>query len=217
MGAGILGMKIEDVRRVAVGMRKLRNKEMTSKLTYGEQQELEELLKLESKKFPDYNEKQMVSKVNLTAIRNYKFKDITPKENILQKLFKKENIKEYEIQVLNVREDLAESTWKYSFALDFRQLMEDVGLGLDWPKMMPVQDDMAYYRPNGGRGHRMVQIVSESSLVLRQTGGSKRFGRKGCCPQRRNAECHSLVEKSLGKWVLDLCRYWRFVRLLWAG
>jgi hypothetical protein len=60
-----MGMKVEDARRVGIGLPMLRNNELTSKLT---------------------------------AIRNYTFKDVTPKENLFQKLFKRENVKEYEIR-----------------------------------------------------------------------------------------------------------------------
>ncbi|KXH86738.1 hypothetical protein AU377_14470 [Sporosarcina sp. HYO08] len=83
----------------------------------------------------------------MTAVRNYTFKDVTLKENLFQKLFKKENVKEYEIRVVNGEEDVAEAFWTYSFALDLRQLMDESGLGVDWPKMLPVQDDMTYTDP----------------------------------------------------------------------
>ncbi|MGN7387964.1 hypothetical protein [Sporosarcina sp. SAFN-015] len=140
-----MSMKTEDFRKVAIGLPKLRKKEMTSKLTYGEQEELESLLMLDAQNHPDNREKHLASNVKLTALRNYTIVDVTPKAGIFQKLFKQENTKEYKLRILE--EDIASNKWLYSLALDMRQLMEDVGLGLDWPKMMPVDDDMFYTDP----------------------------------------------------------------------
>lgn len=141
-----MSMKTEDFRKVAIGLPKLRKKEMTSKLTYGEQEELESLLTLDAQSHPDNREKHLASNVKLTALRNYTIVDVTPKAGIFQKLFKQENTKEYKLRILN-EEDIVSNKWLYSIALDMRQLMEDVGLGHDWPKMMPVDDDMFYTDP----------------------------------------------------------------------
>ena len=139
-------MKIEDIRKVAIGLPKLRKKEMTSKLTYGEQEELETLLTMDAQSHPDNREKHLASYVKLTALRKYTIVDVTPKGGVFQKLFKQEIAKEYKLRILN-EEDIASSKWLFSLALDMRQLMEDVGLGLDWPKMMPVDEDMFYTDP----------------------------------------------------------------------
>lgn len=140
-------MKIEDIRKVAIGLPKLRKKEMTSKLTYGEQKELETLLKLDAEDHPNNREKHLASHIKLTAFRNHTIVDVTPKGGFFQKLLKQDIAKEYRLQIVNEEEDIAGDTWLYSLALDIRQLMEDVGLGLDWPKMMPVDDDMHYTDP----------------------------------------------------------------------
>ena len=142
-----MSLNMEEFKKVAIGLPKLRKKELTTKLTYAEQQELESLLKLEAQQFPDCREQQLASIVKFTAFRNFTIVDVTPKEGLFKKLFKQVNVKEYKLRILNEEEDLEEGGWLYSLALDMRQLMEDVGLGLDWPKMLPVDDDMLYTDP----------------------------------------------------------------------
>jgi hypothetical protein len=139
-------MKMEDFRKVAIGLPKLRKKEMTAKLTYSEQDELESLLALDAQSHPDNREKHLASNVKLTALRNYTIVDNTPKAGVFQKLLKQEITKEYKLRILN-EDDIASNKWLFSLALDMRQLMEDVGLGFDWPKMMPVDDEMLYTDP----------------------------------------------------------------------
>src|SRR6185312_3174662 len=50
-------------------------------------------------------------------------------------------------QILNEEEDIAFYNFHFTFAIDMRNLMEDVGLGLDWPNMLPVDDAMDYTDP----------------------------------------------------------------------
>lgn len=139
--------KIQEEGKQAIALRDLRKKELRTKLTVAEQQELESLLKIKAQKLPDYKERQLASIVKFTALRNFTIVDVTPKEGLFKKLFKQENIKEYKLRILNEEEDLVEGNWPYPLALDMRQLMEDAGLGLDWPKMIPVDDDMLYTDP----------------------------------------------------------------------
>lgn len=97
--------------------------------------------------YPNRTSEQYADKVRLMAIRNFTIKDTTRKESIFQKLFKQENSKEYRLHFLNEDEDVAAYTFPFTFGLEIRQLMEDVGLGLDWPKMLPVDDGMSYTDP----------------------------------------------------------------------
>lgn len=128
-------------------LEKLRMKEMTTKLSYSEQQQLEFLIDdLENSHFPDCREKQLTSEVKVMAIRNYVFQDVTPKESFFQKLKGLENSKKYILEVFQ-EEDATADVWLYHFALDVRQLMADVGLGLYWKKMLPVAEDLFYWIP----------------------------------------------------------------------
>lgn len=137
-------MKIEEVRRIAIRVPELRKKELRSKLTFAEQQELDSMIAKSAEEYPDRTEQQYAETVRLTAIRNFTFNDITRKTSLLQKMFKQENLQEYELNVLDEAEDVAAYDLHFTFALKVRQLMEDVGLGLDWPKMLPVDDAMSY-------------------------------------------------------------------------
>lgn len=137
-------MKIEEVRRIAIKVPELRKKELRSKLTFAEQQELDSMIAKKAEGYPDRTAQQYAQTVRLTAIRNFTFKDITRKTSLFQKMFKSESLKEYELKVLDEAEDVAAYDLHFTFALKVRQLMEDVGLGLDWPKMLPVDDAMSY-------------------------------------------------------------------------
>lgn len=136
-------MNVEESRRLAIRVPELRMKELTSKLTAMEQQELDSMVEMKVKAYPEVTKQQYAENVRLTAIRNLTFKDVTPRATLFQKLRKKENLKEYEIELSNEK-DVAEYDLHFTFALELRQLMEDVGLGLDWPKMLPVDFAMYY-------------------------------------------------------------------------
>ncbi|WP_172372293.1 hypothetical protein [Sporosarcina jiandibaonis] len=142
-----MSMNLEESRRMAIKMPELRKKELRTKLTIAEQQELDQMLAIKAERYPENTEVQYAENVRLTAIKNITYRDVTRKESLFQKLLKQENAKEYRIQIMNEEEDLAEYTFHFTFALEIRQLMEDVGLGLEWPKMLPVDDQMCYTDP----------------------------------------------------------------------
>lgn len=142
-----MSMNIEEARRMATRIPEIRKKELRSKLTAAEQHELDQMLTIKAERYPDNKEQQYAENVRLTAIKNITFKDVTRKESLFQKLFKQENLKEYRIQILDEEEDVAAYTFHFTFGLEIRQLMEDVGLGLDWPNMLPVDDAMTYTDP----------------------------------------------------------------------
>lgn len=142
-----MSIQIEESRRMAIRMPEIRKKELRSKLTSVEQHELDKMLAIHAERYPESEKQQYAENVRLTAIKNITFKDVTRKESLFQKLLKHENLKEYRIQLLNVEEDIAEYTFHFTFGLEIRQLMEDIGLGLDWPKMLPVDDAMCYTDP----------------------------------------------------------------------
>ena len=142
-----MSMNIEESRRMATRMPELRKKELRSKLTSAEQRELDKMLAIKAERYPDRTEEQYAENVRLTAIKNITFKDVTRKESLFQKLLKQENLKEYRIQILNEEEEVANYKFHYTFAIEMRNLMEEVGLSLDWPKMLPVDDAMSYTDP----------------------------------------------------------------------
>lgn len=142
-----MSMHIEEERRMAIRMPEIRKKELRSKLTAAEQNELDKMLTIKMERYPNSKEQQYAENVRLNAIKNMTFKDVTRKESFFQKLFKQENLKEYRIQLLDEEEDFATYTFHFTFGLEIRQLMEDVGLGLDWPNMLPVDDAMCYTDP----------------------------------------------------------------------
>ena len=90
-----MSMNIEESRRMAIRMPELRKKELRSKLTSAEQQELDKMLAIKAERYPDRTEEQYAENVRLTAIKNITFKDVTRKESLFQKLLKQENLKEY--------------------------------------------------------------------------------------------------------------------------
>ena len=132
-------MNIEQERRHAVGLHDLRIKELRSKLSLSEQMELEELLTVQNEKLPGYSQMQDHSEVILYAIRNYTWEDRTPEPTFFQKLVKaKPAPKSYKLSFPELP-DADEEGFMFSLMLDFRQVMEDVGLGVEWPKMLPAE------------------------------------------------------------------------------
>ncbi|MFC5602816.1 hypothetical protein [Sporosarcina koreensis] len=140
-------MDREESRRLAFKVPDLRKKELRSKLTASEQQELDKGRAVMAETYPNRTSEQYADKVRLMAIRNFTIIDTTRKASLFQKLFKEENPKEYRLRFLNEEEDVAEYTFPFSVGLELRQFMEDVGLGLEWPKMLPVDDGMSYTDP----------------------------------------------------------------------
>ncbi|MFS0690041.1 hypothetical protein AB1K89_12485 [Sporosarcina sp. 179-K 8C2 HS] len=140
-------MDREESRRLAFKVPDLRKKELRSKLTASEQQELNKGRAIMAETYPNRTSEQYADKVRLMAIRNFTIIDTTRKESLFQKLFKQENPKEYRLRFPNEEEDVAEYTFPFTFGLELRDLMEDVGLGLDWSKMLPVDDGMCHTDP----------------------------------------------------------------------
>lgn len=140
-------MNQEVLRKSAVRIPDLRKKELLSKLTSAEQQELDRLRQIELERYPDRTTEQYADKVRLMAIRNFTVVDATAKESFFQKMFNKENPKEYRLHFTNEEEDVAEYMFPYAVGLDIRQWMDDAGLALDWPKMLPVDYGMCYTDP----------------------------------------------------------------------
>ncbi|VDG97702.1 Uncharacterised protein [Lysinibacillus sphaericus] len=124
-------MNIEQERRHAVGLHDLRIKELRSKLSLSEQMELEELLTVQNEKLPGYSQMQDHSEVILYAIRNYTWEDRTPEPTFFQKLVKaKPAPKSYKLSFPELPA-ADEEGFMFSLMLDFRQVMEDVGLGVE--------------------------------------------------------------------------------------
>ncbi|WOV87046.1 hypothetical protein QWT69_14390 [Sporosarcina oncorhynchi] len=140
-------MDREESRRLEFKIPDLRKKELRSKLTSSEQRDLDKARAIKAEKYPNSTTEQYADKVRVMAIRNYTIIETTPKASFFQKLLKQENPTEYRLQFPNEKEDVAEFTFPYTLGLEIRQLMEDVGLGLDWPKMLPVDDGMCYTDP----------------------------------------------------------------------
>lgn len=140
-------MDREESRRLAFKVPDLRKKELRSKLTASEQQELDKGRAIMAETYPNRTSEQYADKVRLMAIRNFTIIDTTRKESLFQKLFKEKNPKEYRLRFPNEEEDVASYTFPFTLGLELRELMEDVGLGLDWPKMLPVDDGMSYTDP----------------------------------------------------------------------
>ena len=95
------------------------------------------MMAINAETYPDRTVEQYAENVRLTAIKNITYKDVTRKAPLFQRLLKQENTKEYKIHIMNEEEDLAQYNFHFTFGLEIRQLMEDVGLGLDSPKMRP--------------------------------------------------------------------------------
>ncbi|WP_339253600.1 hypothetical protein NSQ43_05105 [Sporosarcina sp. FSL W8-0480] len=142
-----MNFDIEESRQIAIRVPELRKKELTAKLTFAEQNELNQMMAIKAERYPDLTEQQYAENVKLTAIRNFTIKEVTKKGSLFQKLLKQENRKEFRMQILNEDEDVSYYILQFTFALELRQLMEDVGLGLDWPKMLPVDDCLSYTDP----------------------------------------------------------------------
>lgn len=140
-------MNREALRQSVIRIPDLRKKELRSKLTSAEQQELDRLRQVELERYPDRTTEQYADKVRLMAIRNFTVVDATAKESFFQKMFNKENPKEYRLHFTNEEEDVAEYMFPYTVGLEIRQLMDDAGLVLDWPKMLPVDYGMCYTDP----------------------------------------------------------------------
>lgn len=140
-------MNMKEEQQIAIRVPELRKKELRSKLTYAEQQELDKMLSIKAESYPDSTKEQYAENVRFTAIKNMTIKEVERKESIFQRFFKAEKWTVYKIHLLNEEEDVAEYTIHFTFALEIRQLMEELGLLQDWPKMLPVEFSMSYTDP----------------------------------------------------------------------
>ncbi len=132
---------------MAIAIPKLRKKELVSKLSVAEQTELDKMIRRRVENDIDMERMQYADQVRLNALRNYGFVDTTPKVSIFQKMLSKENPTEYRIQFADETKDVATYDMDFNTAILLREVVEDVGLGLDWPKMLPVDDGMWYTDP----------------------------------------------------------------------
>ena len=96
-----MSTKFEETRRMAIRMPELRKKELRSKLTFAEQQELDKMMAINAETYPDRTVEQYAENVRLTAIKNITYKDVTRKAPLFQRLLKQENTKEYKIHIMN--------------------------------------------------------------------------------------------------------------------
>src|SRR4051812_43090876 len=117
-------MDREESRQLAIGIPELRKKELRSKLTASELQELNKMTAVMAETYPNRTTQQYADKVRLMAIRNFTIIDTSRKESLFQKLFKQENTKEYRLRFPNEEEDVAEYTFPFTFGLEIRQLMD---------------------------------------------------------------------------------------------
>ena len=88
-----MSTKFEESRRLAIRIPELRKKELRSKLTFAEQQELDKMLAIKAEMYPNQKVEQYADNVRLTAIKNITYKDVTRKASLFQKLLKQENTK----------------------------------------------------------------------------------------------------------------------------
>ena len=126
-----------------MGVRNFREKQVTSGLSLDEEKALKTLLeqvdtdiKKVHKMQVNFSDEQMKAPVKVEAIRNATFVESPVKRNFLDKVMKKEQIVYYNLQVPNWA-DLDSYEWTYTFALEVRSFMEQVGLGDKWSTLLP--------------------------------------------------------------------------------
>ena len=117
------------------GIRDFREKEVTIGLTEEEVTELFQLLKQAEAHIEksanvqvDYNEKQLQVPIKVEAIRNATFTESPVKQNILERLMKKEKLVYYELHVSEWI-DLQTYEWTYQFALEVKEFMRGARIG----------------------------------------------------------------------------------------
>ena len=131
------------------GIRDFREKEVTIGLTEEEVTELFQLLKQAEAHIEksanvqvDYNEKQLQVPIKVEAIRNATFTESPVKQNILERLMKKEKLVYYELHVSEWI-DLQTYEWTYQFALEVKEFMRELGLGDKWATLLPPAMEMS--------------------------------------------------------------------------
>jgi len=127
-----------------MGIRNFREKQVTIGLSLEEEKSLsilikqvEEDIEKEHKRILNYNDEQMKTPIKMEAIRNITFVESPVKQNLVDKLMKKEPIVYYKLQVSSW-DDLDTYQLPYHFALEMKKFMEEVGLGSKWNTLLPV-------------------------------------------------------------------------------
>ena len=132
-----------------IAIRNFREKQVTIGLSLEEEKSLSTLLKQMEEDFEkvhkrilNYNEEQMKTPIKIEAIRNVTFVESPVKQNLVEKLMKKEQIIYYNLQVSSW-DDHDTYQRPYRFALEMKKFIEEVGLGSKWNTMLPVTMEMS--------------------------------------------------------------------------
>ena len=132
-----------------IGIRNFREKQVTIGLSSEEEKSLSTLFKqveedIEKvhKRILNYNDEQMKTQMKIEAIRNVTFVESPVKQNLVDKLMKKEPIVYYNFQVSSW-DDHDTYQLPYHFALEMKKFMEEVGLGSKWNTLLPVTMEMS--------------------------------------------------------------------------
>jgi len=132
-----------------IGIRNFREKQVTVGLSQEEEKSLSTLLKqveedIEkvNKIILNYKDEQMKTQIKIEAIRNVTFVESPVKQNLVEKLMKKEPIIYTNLQVSSW-DDHDTYQMPYHFALEMKNFMEEVGLGGKWNTLLPVTMEMS--------------------------------------------------------------------------
>lgn len=91
----------------------------------------------------DIKASQMNQEIKVVAIRNIAFEAQPVKQNIFQKLVKKEKHLIHDL-VFERPDDLKYNYYTYEFALLVRDFMKEKGIGNQWINILPPGMDMEY-------------------------------------------------------------------------
>lgn len=188
---GETALKLEVARRLPIRIPALRMKQLTTKLSAAEQQELDTMLQVKAEAYPESTRQQYAETVRLTAIRNFTFTDVRRKPSLLQKLTKQQTAADYEITFDNENQDVATYDIDYKIALEVRQVMEDIGLAMDWPKMLPVEHAMNYTDRFDEEEKEWFQSFPEPAWCARKLQESKQLEEKAVSKGKALHECIS--------------------------
>jgi len=132
-----------------MGIRNFREKQVKIGLSMEEEKSLSTLLKqveedIEKvhKRTLNYNDEQMKTQIKIEAIRNVTFVESPVKQNLVDKLMKKEPLVYYNLQVSSW-DDHDTYLWPYHFALEMKKFIEEVGLGNKWTTLLPLTMEMS--------------------------------------------------------------------------
>ncbi|GEM_PF-4794094 len=191
-------MDFETERRLAMELPRLRQKELRSRLTLSEQQELEQYVAMKAEQLPDYKQKQLDSEVLLYAIRNYTFEDVTPKPTFFQKLTKTGPVTPQYLLNFPTLPDADEEGFPFPLMLELRDLLYDTGLGNDWPKMLPVEVDMYYSDQMDDEERAWFEALPEPGWCLQKLNEARDLDEK--------VSQHSKEMVELVQWLKE---YWQ--------